>query len=214
MAQNTLPVQYKMMYDNIEKKICDLAYVISFDEAQKTVYSPYIGDLELQIFTLMESILKTKAQDMENFKDMDKNRIHYEEVISAIIKDGIDVKITVIFEPYNFKKKTYNQIFKKTDSKITRIISGKPEYANNKNYKYNNAYQNLRHDFLNALPVVGTLEYLFEALAVVFFLLNVQNSTIFAPYTENDKDEKTAWVSNQGVAIRRTLNDWLLNILK
>lgn len=51
--------------------------------------------------------------------------------------------------------------------------------GNDMNYKFNNAYQNLRHSFERSLKVYGTIEYLFEALAALFIALDINSSQIF-----------------------------------
>lgn len=197
-----LPVQYGMIYQSIEEEIINLSYIISFDEKQKEVYSTHIGELELRLFTLMESVIKTRAKSMQKFKESDLNKIKYEEIIKEISKSPTS-NIIVVLESYNFHKTEYNDIFEKKESRISEIKHGLAITETKQNYKFNNAYQNLRHDFLNSLSVIGTLEYLFEALAVVYELLGTPYSSIFSVEEKNEKGEKYAWISNgSGTATR------------
>ncbi len=74
----------------------------------------------------------------------------------------------------------------------------------NNNWKYNNAYQNLRHNFVDSLPVYGTIEYLFESLAVLFVILDMNTSTIFSEYKITDDGKKSYWAyQRKGIASRR-----------
>lgn len=58
-----------------------------------------------------------------------------------------------------------------------RNVHNDPKGSNN--WKYNNAYQNLRHNIVDSLPIYGTLEYLLETLAVLFVVLDRNDSQIF-----------------------------------
>lgn len=79
---------------------------------------------------------------------------------------------------YNLNKKLYNDVFKKTVPRLAQ--NGSTPTSPKQNYKFNNAYQNLRHSFEDSLKVYGTIEYLFEALAALFILLDYDNSVIFS----------------------------------
>lgn len=63
----------------------------------------------------------------------------------------------------------------------------------------------MRHDFENSIKKFGTLEYLFEALATLFLLVDLSTSKIFAKAEIDNSGNLTGWVSS-GTAIRKTFD--------
>jgi len=162
-----IPQEFLMIYKSIENEVVDLSYKISFDERQKSVFSTFIGELELRIFTLIESVAKFRGSENQNKKYDDFFGKQY-----LPLKNKPDVFVTM--STYKLTKKDYSDVFDQNVKRISRVDKEGnciPDPKERVNWKYNNAYQNLRHDFINSLPVFGTLEYLFESLAVLFVVL-------------------------------------------
>lgn len=63
--QDKIPQEFKMIYKDIEKEVIDLSYKVTFDETQKIVYSTFIGELELRIFALIESVAKFQGSEKQ-----------------------------------------------------------------------------------------------------------------------------------------------------
>jgi len=198
--EDKTPQEFKMIYKNIEKEVIDLSYKITFDETQKNVYSTFIGELELRIFALIESVAKFKGS--ENQGDQydyffgklyasEKNRPH----------------VLVTMSGYKLNKKDYSDIFEGKEYKVVRVDKDRNVFYDpkgNNNWKYNNAYQNLRHNFVDSLPVYGTIEYLLESLAVLFVVLDTNSSQIFSTYEITDNGRKSYSLSlGSGMAIRK-----------
>lgn len=187
-----IPFQYIQIYTSIEEEIKKLSYMISFDESLKQTYSTYIGELELRVFTLMESVLKYRTAEMSE-------KSKYEDRFDSLYPDKTNIpNICIILNGYNLEKHIYTDILIKKENRITQITDGKPVKINKQNEKYNNAYQNLRHSFINSLPIFGTIEYLFEALAVAYLALDTPNLTqIFSIYSENEDGSKSVWAPSK-----------------
>ena len=111
-------------------------------------------------------------------------------------------KAYLYWNQYHFKKKLYDDVFKIT---VKKTDSDGTVKNSNETYKFNNAYQNLRHDFENSIKKFGTLEYLFEALATMFLLVDLSTSKIFAKAEIDNSGNLTGWVSS-GTAIRKTFD--------
>lgn len=174
--EKQIPQEFKMIYDNIEKEVISLSYKIAFDETQKNVYSTFIGELELRIFTLIESVAKARGS-MEQGDQYD----YFFGKFYALEENKSHVIVTM--SGYKLNKRDYSDVFDKKEDKV--IMVDKDRNVNydpkgNNNWKYNNAYQNLRHNFVDSLPIFGTIEYLFEALAVLFIVLKLKLSDVFA----------------------------------
>ncbi|NVY97049.1 hypothetical protein HU830_07795 [Lactobacillus sp. DCY120] len=185
----SVPYQYLQIFSNIEEEIIELSYKITFDEDQKRTYSTYIGELELRIFTLMESVIKFRTPEMSQNEK-------YEERFKKLYSSKTQLpNIYVVLNSYNLNKKEYTDILNKDQDRITGVVDGELQRISKKNEKYNNAYQNLRHSFINSLPVFGTVEYLFEALAVLYLALDTPGlSHIFAVYYLDKDGKKWIWI--------------------
>ena len=191
---------YQEIYKQIESETLNIAYHVSLDENQKNVYSPYFSELQLRIYAQIESVLKKKYQDLSDLESKKGNPKYDYDCIPALSLE--EKKAYLYWNQYHFKKKLYDDVFKitlkKTDSDGTVKNS-------NETYKFNNAYQNLRHDFENSIKKFGTLEYLFEALATMFLLVDLSTSKIFAKAEIDNSGNLTGWVSS-GTAIRKTFD--------
>lgn len=190
---------FNQIYDELEKETMKLSYQISLDECQKEVYSINIAELQLRIYTQIEASLKDIYAQIHPQQDMPK--------YDVIIKDFnwlTDIVIYVPWQSYNLQKRIYRDSFEKCVNRVTKVVAGKAQEDERKNYKFNNAYQNLRHDFVNALPIFGTIEYLFEALVVLCGILGKTSTLIFSVLTKAKKqNEYWMWVPTSTVGRKR-----------
>lgn len=172
MGELEIPYEFKQIYNQFEDEIIKISYQISFDESQKNVYSLNIAELELRIFTQIEASLKYIATQLNINKDK------YDEIIPKLdyLRNN---DFIVTLGSYNLEKKIYENMFEKNVDRI-KIIDGNITKNGKKNYKFNNAYQNLRHNFLESFKYYGTIEYLFESMACLTAILKINNSTLFS----------------------------------
>lgn len=194
---------FEEIYKQIEAEVIKIAYQISIDENQKNVYSLNIGELQLRIFTQLEAVLKSKYEKDPTIINK-KQGIKYDECIKPL--NISDKAAVVVWGNYNLNKKLYNDVFKKIVPRLAQ--DGSTPTSSRQNYKFNNAYQNLRHSFEDSLKVYGTIEYLFEALAALFILLDYNNSVIFSKCTVDPNNPKkvSVWKSNgHGMSVRTTI---------
>ena len=183
----TVPEEFLMIYRNIEKEVVDLSYKITFDEKQKNVYSTFIGELELRIFTLIESVAKFEGSDKQNYDEFFFNKFNNE---------NSKPRVFVTMNSYKLSKKDYSDVFEMIEKRVVMVKEDGDFILDTKgrvNCKYNNAYQNLRHNFVNSLSVFGTIEYLFESLAALFVVIQEKASNIFAMYELTDDGKKNFW---------------------
>lgn len=196
--EQTIPEEFTMMYSSIENEVVDLSYKITFDEKQKGVYSTFIGELELRIFALLESVAK--------FKGAKEEKKNYDDFFVALFEsERAKPHVIVTMNAYKFIKKDYSDVFEMKEKRVSNVeIDGEITLDKHARYncKYNNAYQNLRHNFINSLPVFGNLEYLFESLAALFIVLELQTSKIFAVYEIDENGQKSIW-KRGGTVIRK-----------
>ncbi|MDU0401298.1 hypothetical protein LMG8526HA_02186 [Lactococcus lactis] len=180
---------FEEIYKQIEAEVIKIAYQISIDENQKNVYSLNIGELQLRIYTQLEAVLKSKYLKDVNISN--KKKPYYDECIKPL---GLQNKsILVYWVNYHLEKIFYDDVYIKTVNRL--MEDGVTPNGNDMNYKFNNAYQNLRHSFERSLKVYGTIEYLFEALAALFIALDINSSQIFSKYKidSTDSDKVLYW---------------------
>ena len=161
-------------------------YTISFDKKQKNVYSPRIAELIVRIGMQIESV----AQRIYTREKPNGGKVNYRTAIKlfnkkwnlrekgiAIITDNI--KITdKQFYLTPFKNETYKESY--IDSKIYYANKGAPtEFKGNipaeeraKAYQWENAYNNLKHNFYESIEMYGTVINLL-AIASALFILNI-----------------------------------------
>lgn len=181
---------FEEIYKQIEAEVIKIAYQISIDENQKNVYSLNIGELQLRIYTQLEAVLKLKYLKDVNISNKKQNP-YYDECIKPL---GLQNKsILVYWVNYHLEKIFYDDVYIKTVNRL--MEDGVTPNGNDMNYKFNNAYQNLRHSFERSLKVYGTIEYLFEALAALFIVLDINSSQIFSKYKidSTDSDKVLYW---------------------
>ncbi|WP_349533896.1 hypothetical protein [Leuconostoc citreum] len=198
--KDEIPQEFRMIYTNIEKEVIDLTYKITFDETQKNVYSTFIGELELRIFALIESVAK--------YQGSEKHVVQYDHFFGKHYESEKNrPHVLVTMNGYKLNKRDYSDVFDKKEQKVIMVDKDRNLHYDPKgknNWKYNNAYQNLRHNFVDSLPVYGTLEYLLESLAVLFVVLDTNNSQIFSTYEFTDDGRKSYWLyQGIGMAIRK-----------
>lgn len=188
-------IVYNQIYKSIENEIVDLSFSITFDESQKGVYSSRIADLVLRLASLLESALKQKNPYEEDLK-YDDNKL--------LKKLDLDENKAVYlhWELYNFDKRDFTP-FKKIEERALKDLSNVGEVGN-QNFSWNNAYQSLRHQFIHAIPKYGNLYYLFETLAAVYVVLDVE-SRLFTTLEKGEDGERLGWVFNgHGQAVRKS----------
>ncbi|MDR0957134.1 MAG: hypothetical protein LBM09_00975 [Candidatus Nomurabacteria bacterium] len=216
--------KYKQVYDDIESEIINnIAFYISLYEDQKKVYSTKIAELQLRIYTQIEFLLKEiyydickdpvedPSYDYDCLKYIKLNNSN--SLISNDENNNEGYKLNQLayihWDLFHLENKLY-QPFEMNVAKIKNIDDNDQPITddNKKTYKWNNAYQNLRHNFGKSIRYFGTIEYLFESLAV-FTLLLGQNSKIFTivQYIDDQKNEISGWVPSRGF-IRKS---WSLN---
>lgn len=187
---------YKKILNHIETEVIDLSYSISFKAEQENVYSPRIADLILRSGSLLESIIKEKYG---------KTNVKYDEDY-VIKKLGLGNKIVIVtFLDYKFPKKIFTP-FKKNQERLNKTFTNK-HAKGSEQYSWNNAYQSLRHQFLQMIPEYGNLKYLFEILSAIAVLLP-EGSILFSNVEQNKDGTYIGWNHNtsNGFAIRKSFN--------
>ncbi|MGC6767762.1 hypothetical protein [Enterococcus sp. LJL51] len=194
--------EYKQIYISLENEIRELAYSITLSEKQKKVYSPRIADLVVRAAGLLESALKYFYE-----KKTGEKPTHYDnpKVISKLkLKDKA---IYIHWNLYQFDNRIFIP-FRKNEEKcnINVAVNGNLKM----NYGWNNAYQNLRHDFIDSIPIFGNLYYLFETMTALYLVLDIgYSSSMFCIPVEKEDGESGwyGWIGNEyGNAITRTLS--------
>lgn len=189
---------YNQIYKSIEAEVIDLAFSITLSEGQKNVYSPKIADLVLRAASLLESALKY-SYSLDNEKD---EKVNYDsnEVMKVLRLD--DSKMAYVhWNLYDIKKKKFIP-FVKNEERVTKDLKN-VGISGNQNYSWNNAYQSLRHKFVESIPHYGNVYYLFEVLSALFIVLDGQPE-IFSNLTKNDDGSYGGMVSARSL-IRKTL---------
>lgn len=182
---------YIQILEHIEREILELSYHISFEEKQKRVYSPKIADLIIRLGGLLESVIKDEYRSRVG----EIGRVSYDddEVIKKLNLENKKVYLTM--ENCDFTKKEYKP-FIKDQERLNKQMTNFHKRGET-NYCWNNAYQSLRHQFIQMIPEYGTLEYLFAILSAVSAILN-NKGEIFSTL-EGD----TYWKKGGNISIRK-----------
>lgn len=193
---------YNQIYKSIEAEVIELAFSITLSEDQKKVYSPKIADLVLRAASLLESALKYSY----NINNGKSEGIKYDSNgLMKVLKLDDDKRAYVHWELYDIKKKEFIP-FVKNEERVTNELKN-VGIPGNQNYSWNNAYQSLRHKFVESIPHYGNIYYLFEVLAALFIVLDVQPK-IFTNLTKNDEGSFQGWISTgNGISIRKTITN-------
>ncbi|HFU5941570.1 hypothetical protein Q2K23_13300 [Enterococcus faecium] len=187
---------YKKIFNHIEMEVIDLSYSISFKKGQECVYSPRIANLIIRLGSLLESIIKEQCGETDIKYDAD-------DVINYL---GIANKTVIVSNPeYKFSQKKFTP-FQKNQEKLNKKNTNKHAVGQTQ-YSWNNAYQSLKHQFLQMMPEYGNLRYLFEILSVLAVLLT-ESSVIFSNVKENEDGNYIGWSysASGGVSIRKSYN--------
>lgn len=171
---------YNQIYKSIEAEVIDLAFSITLSEGQKNVYSPKIADLVLRAASLLESALKY-SYSLDNEKD-EKIKYDSNELMKVLkLVDSKDVYIH--WNLYEINKRQFAP-FVKNEERVDKDLVN-VGVMGNQNYSWNNAYQSLRHKFVESIPYYGNLYYLFEALTALYSVLDIESKIFGVPLKHN-----------------------------
>ncbi|WP_276889742.1 hypothetical protein [Faecalibaculum rodentium] len=124
-----------LRYLNFEEKVVKLTEYIAFNDEQKTVYSPYIADLIIQIGVEIEALSKEVFRkyggqwDSDSYPQFDKDCLSYLEQSLSISKKIVNIA---------------NPLIEFSSSKLYPFKGFNYTGARAKNWK--KAYMALRHN--------------------------------------------------------------------
>lgn len=173
------------IYAQFEREVKEILYTITFDKYQRNVYSPRIAELIVRIGMQIESISQriyireTSKEKKINYRTC----INYFEKKWRISKKGIAIKDNVV--KVNDSTRIYLRPYK-DDCYKESLVGDKKLYCCKDSpnafkedvseedrcraYRWENAYNNLKHNFYGAIKQYGTLINLIEILSALYVL--------------------------------------------
>lgn len=175
---------YWQLYFELEKEMDEIMFTISFNSDHKDVYSPRIADLIVRAGFQIESISQqissrrrnSKAVNFKtNINEFNKTWLLEEKVVTIItnkIKSS-DSSLLVLKpfsglvdkEKYSSKGPLYSPIH--DANSFSRNV---PENERAKAFPWENAYNNLKHNFYNTISTYGTVFNLVQIMSALYLL--------------------------------------------
>lgn len=175
---------YWQIYLQFEKELKEIMYTISFDKKQKNVYSPRIAELIVRIGMQIESV----AQRIYAREKTDGGKVNYRTAIKlfnkkwnlrekgiVIITDNIKSTDKQLYLT-PFKNETYKEsyicdkIYYASKDAPTEFKGNIPTEERVKAYQWENAYNNLKHNFYESIERYGTVINLITIASVLYIL--------------------------------------------
>lgn len=177
---------YWQIYLQLEKELKEIMYTISFDEKQKNVYSPRIAELIVRIGMQIESV----AQQIYDREKPSHGKVNYRTALNYFNKKWNMLEKGIAVVTGNIKstgKRPYlkpfkGEVYKESYSKSELFYSDKdtptvfkadvPLDRRAKAYRWENAYNNLKHNFYESIERYGTVQNLLT-IASALYILNI-----------------------------------------
>lgn len=175
---------YEPIYNRIEKDVIDLAFQITFDDNQISVYSPRIVDLILQAALQIEAITTTLYEQIVDINDPTA-KAEYQTVRNKDYQTGLKI----IVEQRHLSEKEV--IITRPGIAYFEHDHFRP-FIENWQGDWGKAYQKLKHNlhdkceddrFSMNLHKFGTIGYLIKIIAALF-VLNQELKDIQVPDSE------------------------------
>ena len=146
-------------YKKIEEDVLNLSYYLDFSEKNKGAYSSAICDLILRCASEIESISKELYKKcFDNSAELSKLKFDYDCIETFIKNWRLDVKqIEVQEHVADFNLLTYTP-FKKITIESKEC------------FKWNFAYQSLKHNKIDSIADYANIDNLFEILSALYIL--------------------------------------------
>ncbi len=163
---------YWKSYLELESQILKLSRSIEFDDANfdHNVHSVAIANLILQCAANIESIAKDLyITNNTNNTQIDRDKIHYDyDCIMWLINNwGLKMR-EIVCKPVSEKSKEHNRNYRPFDNRRKYKQWHKQTYPS---WRWNEAYQSIKHDYINAIASDATLHNLVETLAAFYILV-------------------------------------------
>lgn len=176
---------YWQIYSELEKELDNIIFTISFTKEQHRVYSPRISELIVRAGTQIESISQhiyanvTKRKQVVNFKTaiayFDKKwKLSQKYAIIETNKINPTKETKLYIMP--FGKMAYKESYSNGEvlfaSKQNPTVFSKniEEKDRCKAYSWENAYNNLKHNFYDSIKQYGNIYNLLETMAALYVL--------------------------------------------
>lgn len=179
---------YWQIYSELEKELENIMYTISFVREHRKVYSPRIAELIVRCGMQIESTIQSLyAQEHKNTS----SKINYKTCIEFLNKKWDFSERYVIIQTDKIKSANNNAMFIPPFSQLVdkvATINGKKHYCpkNSPNsfnvnvakgqrckaYVWENAYNNLKHNFYNSIEEYGNIFNLILIMSTLY-LLNI-----------------------------------------
>lgn len=159
-------ITYQLSYHKLEQELMDLSYNVHLCNDQLGVYSTHIADMILRACMDIEATSKLICR----LRDPNKHSKHHKFDYDCINALSLQKECTLLVMPAQTITKDDLRIcfpFCKDVSK-DRPNTTSAKQAND--YRWNNAYQNLKHNKTESLERCASLENLLFALSAVFIL--------------------------------------------
>ncbi len=152
--------QYWPIYKRLEKNVDDLTHAVHISDDQLDVYSSQNSDLILRIGAEIEAI--SKAIYLRDFDPQMSDQAKFDEVaIKKFVQDWkLDQKVAYLSHPNCFCSEREYKPFVKDTTRTGR---------QNMTFRWNNAYQNLKHNRQQAFNH-ASIGALLSAMAALYIL--------------------------------------------
>ena len=175
---------YWQIYNELEKEMNEIMFTISFNAEQKYVYSPRIAELIVRAGMQIESVLqeidhKTTDSKPANFKTIigrlnKKWRMKEKCVLIASnrveSKNGHGLYLNPFGDMVDKEQYTGVDILYASKSKPNRFLRLVPKNDRCKAYKWENAYNNLKHNFYKTISKYGNVINLIEIMGALYLI--------------------------------------------
>lgn len=176
---------YWQIYLELEKELDNIIFTISFTKEQHRVYSPRISELIVRAGTQIESISQhiyanvTKRKQVVNFKTaiayFDKKwKLSQKYIIIETNKINPTKETKLYVMPFGkmVYKESYNNgtILFASKQDPTIFSENIEEKDRCKAYSWENAYNNLKHNFYGSIKQYGNIYNLLETMAALYVL--------------------------------------------
>ena len=173
------------IYTQFEREVKDILFTVTFDKQQYKVYSPRIAELIVRVGMQIESI----SQRIYSREKKTDRKINYRTCIDyfnnkwklsekgIIIKENVvedDDDVRLYLKPY--KNECYKEALiggrkyycrKSSPNKFEENVS---EEERCRAFKWENAYNNLKHNFYGSIKYWGNIMRLVEIMSALYIL--------------------------------------------
>lgn len=185
--------KYWISYKNLELEVIDLSYNIAFEDKNLTVYSSKIAEIILKCATYIESVSKDLyIENSKTKKERDKIKFDREAIDYLDKNWDLELKKVFIVSPHiNFSFKEISPF---------EINAGK------KLYKWNDSYQNLKHDIMICMSEYANIDYLIQIMSALYLLNLYYLNLEFKIYNDSELNNFDKTLGSKLFAIKTCEN--------